>query len=281
MIIYEIKNKVNGKVYIGQHSLNELGSYWGSGKLIKRAIEKYGIENFERIILEKCSNQNELNEREKYWIKEKDSINSGYNLTEGGTGGDTSNLIDYSEEWKEGQRLRTKQYWNSLSDNERMERSNKINGENNGMFGKVGYWKDKTIPKDVVQKQLEHRRGYEGEENPNWKGGTSFKYCECGVKIKPTNTTCINCRDKSGVNNPFFGKQHSEETRKKLSESRKGEKPTNMTPVVIDDIVYESLAKASRQTGTPSPTILWRIKSKNKKYKNYQSHPAIKAPLSN
>lgn len=39
MIIYEIKNKVNGKVYIGQHSLNELGSYWGSGKLIKGAIK--------------------------------------------------------------------------------------------------------------------------------------------------------------------------------------------------------------------------------------------------
>ena len=48
-----------------------------------------------------------------------------------------------------------------------------------------------------------------------------------------------------------------------------------MTKVIIDDIVYESLAEASRQTGTPSPTILWRIKSKNKKYKNYQSHPSI------
>ena len=281
MIIYEIKNRVNGKLYIGQHSSDELGSYWGSGKLLKYAVNKYGIENFERSIIERCSTKDELNEREKYWIEEKKSVANGYNLTDGGTGGDNSQFIDYSDEWKEGQKNRTKQYWNSLSDNERMERSNKVKGENNGMFGKVGYWRDKTIPKDVVQKQLEHRRSYEGEENPNWKGGTSFKYCECGVKIKPTNNTCINCRDKSGTNNPFFGKQHSEETKKKLSESRKGKKPTNMKQVIIDNIIYESLVEASKQTDIPSTTILWRIKSKNKKYENYQSHPTIKAPLSN
>jgi group I intron endonuclease len=137
MIIYEIKNKINGKSYIGQHSSDELGTYWGSGKLIKRAIKKYGIENFERTILERCSNKKELDEREKYWIREKDSINTGYNLTEGGTGGDTSKFINYSEEWKEGQRNRTKLYWDLLSEEGHKERSIKISGENNGMFGKT------------------------------------------------------------------------------------------------------------------------------------------------
>jgi hypothetical protein len=205
----------------------------------------------------------------------------GYNLTEGGTGGDNSHFINYSEEWVEQQRINTKQYWNSLSEEELKERSDKVSGENNGMFGKVGYWKDKNIPKEVIRKQLESRISYGGERNPNWKGGTSFKYCECGTKISPINNTCINCRDKSGINNPFYGKTHSEETKKKLSESRKGKKPTNMRQVIIDDIIYESLAEASRQTSIPSPTILWRIKSKNEKYRNYQSHPTIKAPLSN
>jgi len=54
-----------------------------------------------------------------------------------------------------------------------------------------------------------------------------------------------------------------------------------MKQVMIDNTIYESLTAASKQTGIPSTTILWRIKSKNKKYENYQSHPAIKAPLSN
>lgn len=280
-IVYEIRNNINNKLYIGQYSGNNFESYYGSGKLIKAAINKYGLDNFTKTILEECNNKNDLNDREIFWIKEKNSILYGYNLTEGGTGGDTSNFIDYSDKWKEKQKINAKKYWESLSESEWIERSNKVKGENNGMFGKVGYWKDKNIPKEIIQKGLDSRRSYEGEQNPNWKGGTSYKYCECGVKISPINSTCIKCRDKSGNNNPFFGKQHSEETKKRLSEKRKGKKPSNMKQVIIDNIVYESLAEASRQTGIPSPTILWRINSKNKKYENYQSHPSIKAPLSN
>ena len=271
MIIYEIKNKVNGKLYIGQHSSDELGSYWGSGKLLKYAINKYGIDNFERSIIERCSTKDELNEREKYWIKERQSVVNGYNLTDGGTGGDNSQFIDYSDEWKESQKNRTKQYWNSLSNNERMERSNKIKGENNGMFGKVGYWKDKTIPKDVIQKRLDFRRSYEGEKNPNWKGGTSFKYCECKVKIATINNTCINCRDKSGVNNPFFGRQHSEETKNKLSEKKKGRYNGEQNiPIMIDDVEFRSAGEASKILNIPMVTIRWRVISKNKKFDNYR-----------
>ena len=43
-----------------------------------------------------------------------------------------------------------------------------------------------------------------------------------------------------------------------------------MRSVIIDNITYESLAEASRQTGIPCPTILWRINSKNKKYEFYK-----------
>jgi len=281
MIVYEIKNKVNGKSYIGQHSSNDLGNYWGSGKLIKMAIHKYGVGNFDKFVLEKCSNKEELNEREKYWIIEKDTIRNGYNLTEGGTGGDTSQFIDYSDEWVEKQRQSVKNYWYNISDEERKIRSQKISGDKNPMFGKTGYWKDKKIPKDMIQKSVENRRNYEGEQNPNWKGGKSFVYCKCGKKINCGHIHCNKCRPRSEQDNPFYGKTHTEETKKKLSEKRMGKKPTNMKQVIIDGITYESLSEASRQTGIPSPTILWRINSKNKKYENYQPHPAIKAPLSN
>ena len=53
--IYKTTNIVNGKIYIGQHkySKNKIDeSYLGSGKLLIKAINKYGIENFECVILE-------------------------------------------------------------------------------------------------------------------------------------------------------------------------------------------------------------------------------------
>lgn len=269
MIIYEIKNKVNGKIYIGQHSSDELGSYWGSGKLIKRAIKKYGIENFERTILEKCSNKNELNERERYWIKEKDSIHTGYNLTDGGTGGNMSQFINYSDEWKEGQRSRTKQYWNSLSEEERKERSDKLKGRNNGMYGKTGYWKGRKLPVEMIQKQLDSRRSYEGEGNPNWKGGISKKKCICGKNIAPNNKTCTKCLDRSGENNPFFGKEHSEETKQLLREyaSRRTTKPSNTKKVIAEGVEYASANEAAKTFNISRSLVNYRCNSEKYNWK--------------
>jgi hypothetical protein len=109
------------------------------------------------------------------------------------------------------------------------------------------------------------------DKNPNWKGGTSFKYCECGVKISPTNNSCINCRDKSGNKNPFFGKQHTEETKKRLSEKRKGTYNGEQNiPIIIDNVEYRSAGEASKILNIPMVTIRWRVKSKNKKFDNYK-----------
>ena len=51
--------------------------------VIKRAIHKYGKENFTIEVIEKCDQQL-LNEREKYWINYYDSYEKGYNSTLGG-----------------------------------------------------------------------------------------------------------------------------------------------------------------------------------------------------
>ena len=46
-----------------------------------------GLENFTIEIIERCENQNELNEREKFWIKVlKCKSPNGYNLLDGGSG---------------------------------------------------------------------------------------------------------------------------------------------------------------------------------------------------
>ena len=88
MIVYKTTNLINGKIYVGRDFHNN-PKYFGSGKLLILAINKYGIENFQKDILEVCINNEHLNEREIYWIEKLDSINDGYNIALGGSGGDT------------------------------------------------------------------------------------------------------------------------------------------------------------------------------------------------
>jgi len=88
MIIYLTTNTINNKIYVGQHTGNNL-DYLGSGKYVKRALKKYGSENFKRETLQECTTQNELDAAEIHWIKTLNSTNKevGYNLELGGRGG--------------------------------------------------------------------------------------------------------------------------------------------------------------------------------------------------
>jgi len=90
--IYKTTNTVNGKVYIGKEKHNDK-NYIGSGRILNNAIKKYGKEVFVKEILEDCS-LDIIDERECYWIDHYDSTNwdIGYNITKGGTGGDTTSL---------------------------------------------------------------------------------------------------------------------------------------------------------------------------------------------
>lgn len=83
--VYKVTNKVNGKYYIGKHQTVLLtDSYMGSGKLLRRAIQKYGSNNFVKEILYVCDNKAEMNAKEKELaIVSKET----YNLCEGGKGG--------------------------------------------------------------------------------------------------------------------------------------------------------------------------------------------------
>ena len=81
---------MDGKFYIGKHeSDKENDLYLGSGILLNRAIEKYGTDNFKKIILERCDNREHLCQREIFWIESENSyFTNGYNISKGGMGGD-------------------------------------------------------------------------------------------------------------------------------------------------------------------------------------------------
>lgn len=87
--IYKITKKENGKAYIGQSNNIERRfsqhCYKGEQARIPLdvAIKKYGKDAFTFEILEECTPE-QLNERESYWIKYYDTVNNGYNCSEGG-----------------------------------------------------------------------------------------------------------------------------------------------------------------------------------------------------
>lgn len=97
--IYGYKNKINNKWYIGQttmplkerhrlhlsSAMHEKTSDYNC--LFHQKIREYGIDNFELVILEEVKDKEQLDAREQFWIKEKNSYvknGKGYNLTIGG-----------------------------------------------------------------------------------------------------------------------------------------------------------------------------------------------------
>lgn len=87
--IYEIKCTVSNKSYVG--SSNWINRRWRSHryslskgaahtKALQSAWNKYGEEAFTFMVLEYCSVE-QLEEREVYWMKTKDSVTKGYNCS--------------------------------------------------------------------------------------------------------------------------------------------------------------------------------------------------------
>lgn len=238
--IYRIKNLINGKCYYGSSKQIEKRFFRHKKELknnnhinciLQRAWDKYGEDNFSFEIVEECDINVILETEQKYL-----DLHPEYNIGIKSSGGD--NLTKNPNKDKIVKKITEsiKKRYDLMSDEEKKEKYSKPM-----------------------------------ETNPNWKGGTSFKYCECKVKIATINNTCINCRDKSGVNNPFFGRQHSEETKNKLSEKRKGRYNGKQNiSIMIDDVEFRSAGEASKVLNIPMVTIRWRVRSKNKKFNNYK-----------
>lgn len=88
---YRVENLVNGKYYIGKRTCycNPANDpYFGSGKNIRRAIKKYGLENFKKTILAEFDTEEEAYLCEAELVTEKTLLDPMcYNLQQGGIGG--------------------------------------------------------------------------------------------------------------------------------------------------------------------------------------------------
>lgn len=182
--VYKIINHINNKIYVGQHKGSTLDEhYWGSGRLIKKAINKEGLDMFSIEVLEWCSSKENLNDREKYWIDYLDAINPdiGYNLTTGGDG-----VKGYVMSWETKDKIR---------------------------LAKIGFkHSDKTRQK--IRESIIRRGGFRGERNPNYgKRLNDDQRKLLSEKIKESDGMKDSPR--------FSGHSHSEESKAKISESVK------------------------------------------------------------
>jgi len=91
--IYEWTNKLNGMKYIGSHKGTIDDGYTGSGKRFENAKKKYGIENFERVILEYVEVPADILLKEQYYLDKFGCAKSKkyYNISPTAGGGDCGN----------------------------------------------------------------------------------------------------------------------------------------------------------------------------------------------
>lgn len=145
--IYQIKNEINNKIYIGQTSNKYPNTRWSAHKLdfrkrkdmrkypLYRAFLKYGIENFSFSVLLKI-NVEELDYWEQKLISDLDTLApNGYNATKGGKSlrGDKNPAFG-KPAWNRGI-PRTELEKENIRNNTKNRKS--FVGKANGMFGKI------------------------------------------------------------------------------------------------------------------------------------------------
>ena len=84
--VYKITNTINGEYYIGKHQTQLLeDGYMGSGKLLHRQFEEYGMQWFKKEILHVFDTEEEMNQKEAELVDVDDP--KSLNLCPGGQGG--------------------------------------------------------------------------------------------------------------------------------------------------------------------------------------------------
>lgn len=178
MHLYITINTKNGKVYGGKTLLqgNKYEQYCGSGKIIKKAFQKYGIENFTKRTLKlKIRNKDHLNKLERrlvYHLKYRFK-NNCYNLHEGGSGGDLCKHM-INREWvnKRISEGKKKQYANGQTQAQQQGRKKQSKSlkqfitQQKQKHLKYQYNRGKALSKRIKEKGLTHK-----EKNRNIQTG--------------------------------------------------------------------------------------------------------------
>lgn len=184
MVVYEIKNLINGKRYIGstvnkrkrwRRHRNWLQDNKHSNNHLQNAWNKYGEENFEFSVLEKVGDEDNLLDKEQEYLDKEDPE---YNVA-----------IDAKASMR-------------------------------GISGEDHPWYGAKHTEEAKKKMSEAHKGKKLSEKTKDKISEAHRDKDISREIEEKIIKFLP-DEVSGENNPFYGKKHSEETKEKMSEAHK------------------------------------------------------------
>lgn len=242
--VYCHKNKVNGKRYIGLTFYKperrwRNGHGYDSQELFANAISRYGWDNFEHIIVADGLTESDAKELEKKLIAQYKSNDRryGYNIT---IGGESASGYRHTEKTRK-----------KMSEQRKCEK-NSFYGKHHTEETKEKIRKAKrNMSLETRIKMSKNHADVSGEKNPMY--------------------------GKRGKDAHWYGKKHSVETKKKMSESAMGAKNHNSIPVLqidkeTDEIVnrFCCVREAERKTNINNSSIIRCCKEKQKTAGGYK-----------
>lgn len=282
-IVYLITDTITGLKYIGSKKnwLGE-GTYFGSPNCKSKRFKKFKLqeqwkesiktrpESFTFAILDQYESidHRDLIDRELFWqkkfnvVRSMEYINAGF-AKRGFLGNIYEQMTpEEAEKTKAKVANSIKQRYEAMTPEERKVLSEKFIGEANPNYGNK--WSEEQ------RKAMQNRMVEYYETHTIYNKGKTWEELVGEDRAKEIKSMLSEQASKKvGASNPFYGKHHTEDTKKKISKASKGRKPTNTKKVKIGDVVYEGLVEASKAIGVKPTTIWHRIHSKNPAYKDY------------
>lgn len=243
--IYLWTNEINGKHYVGQaqHFYNRMMVYKNRGATpkLQNAINKYGIDNFNIEILEKCDIEY-LDEREQYWMDYYQSYEAdkGYNIAK------------YAST--------TRGCFHTEKARKKMSESKKgkcphLFGEKNGMYGKH-HTEEELKAISEHSKKLWEDEEYRRFQSERISGDKNYFYG----------------KHFNGELNAMYGKHHTEETKAKISKANKGNHTIGgcmAIRCIETNEVFISMSEAARKYGAYASAIKLAVDNPKRTCKGY------------
>jgi len=222
-VVYEAKNKINGKRYVGKTSRSlEVrreehlkNSRSGSDLYFHRALRKYKPETFEWRVLMSCKNEDDLNKSERICIKMlKTKVLGGYNLTDGGEGAfgyshSAETKAKMSAAQKGRKHVRSKAYCHKMR------------------LAKMGNCPSLETREKLRQAQL-------GKKIPI-EVRAKMSAAHKGIPKAPEHVAKVAAALK-GKPGSFLGRKHSEETKEKMRRKATGRRHTTETKELLRQV---------------------------------------------